>query len=158
MGDEVYVPGGGIETSSVTTSTTIAGQANQTYTGLTGSTNGNGSGAVFEITRGFSGDISAATVTSAGTGYAAAETVTILGANVGGSTPADNVIVTIDAVSNDGTNVRVEEVIVESGNTTKLVVQGGGGITDGDSVAKVGTPTTSYACLLYTSPSPRDCT
>ncbi len=144
-GDEVYVPGGGIETSSVTTSTTIAGQANQSYTGLTGSTNGNGSGAVFEITRGFSGDISSATVTSAGTGYAASNTVTILGANVGGSTPADNVVVTIDAVSNDGTNVRVEEVIVESGNTTKLVVQGGGGITDGDSVAKVGTPTTTYA-------------
>ena len=144
-GDEVYVPGGGIETSSITTSTTIAGQANQTYTGLTGSTNGNGSGAVFELVRGFSGDLSSATVTSAGTGYAAAETVTILGANVGGSTPTDNVVITIDAVSTDGQAVRVEEVIVESGNTTKLVVQSGGGITDGDSVAKVGTPTTSYS-------------
>ena len=145
VGDSVYVPGGGIETNTVTTSTTIAGQANQTYTGLTGATSQSGSGAVFEIARGFSGDISAATVTSSGTGFVATETITILGANVGGSTPADNVVITVDAVSTDGASAQVEEVIQTGGYITTLVVEANGGILDTDSVAKVGTPATAYA-------------
>ena len=115
---------------------------------MTGATSQSGSGAVFEITRGFSGDISAATVTSSGTGFVATETITILGADVGGSTPADNVVITVDAVSTDGASAQVEEVIQTGGYITTLVVEANGGIVDTDAVAKVGTPTTAYAIDL----------
>ena len=144
VGDQVYVPGGGIETTSVSAST-IGSEANAVYSNLTGSTNGNGSGAVFEIVRGFGGDISSADVTSSGVGYAASDTVTILGTDVGGSTPADDVTITISGVSNDGQEVDVEEIILNGGTIAKVVVKSGGGITDGNSVAKFGTTSPAYA-------------
>ena len=100
---------------------------------------------MFDVTRGFSGDVASVTPTSSGTGFVTTETITILGANVGGSTPADNIIITVDAVSSDGASAKVEEIILTSGNITTLVVESNGGIQDTDSVAKVGTPSTTYA-------------
>ncbi len=145
VGDNIFVPGGGIQTTTVTTQTTIAGESGNSYTGITGSSSQSGSGAVFTVNRGFTGDISSVSVTSPGTGYVATETVTILGANVGGSTPADNIVVTVDSVSADGPSAKVEEIILTSGNITTLVVdRQNNAVSQGDSIAKVGTPATTY--------------
>ena len=97
------------------------------------------------VTRGFTGDVASVSVTTPGTGYVATETITILGANVGGSTPTDNVVVTVDNVSADGPNAKVEDIILTSGNITTLVVdRQNNAVNQGDSIAKVGTPATIY--------------
>jgi len=75
---------------SVLTSTTLAGQANQTYTSVT-STGGSGTGARFTVIRNASGAVSSVTNTVAGTGYTLSDTIIIPGINVGGASPQDNI-------------------------------------------------------------------
>jgi hypothetical protein len=75
---------------SVLTSTTLAGQANQTYTSVT-STGGTGTGARFTVVRNASGAVSTVTNTVAGSGYTLGDTITIPGTNVGGASPQDNI-------------------------------------------------------------------
>jgi hypothetical protein len=143
VGQSVYVPGGGIQTTSITSSTTIGAASGTTYSNLTGSTSGSGSGAVFSITRGFSGDIASANVTSAGVGYSASDTITILGADVGGSTPTDNVVITVNAVTQDGQSAEVYEVSVTGGNINYIVCDSVG-LTDTNSIARFGTISPTY--------------
>ena len=53
--------------------------------------------------------------------------------------------VTIDNVSADGPSAKVEEIILTSGNITTLVVdRQNNSVNQGDSIAKVGTPATTY--------------
>lgn len=141
VGNQVYIPGGGIQTTQITTQTTIASASNASYTNLS-ATGGTGSGAVFSIDRGISGDISTVNVTSAGGGYTQGDVLTIAGADVGGTTPTDNVVFEAQSVSPDGTAVEVYEVVTSGGNITLLVCASGGNFTDQDSVAKVGVPGT----------------
>jgi hypothetical protein len=73
----------------------------QTFTGVTG-TNviGTGSSAVFTITA--SGTYYQATVTTAGTGYAVNNTIKVLGSALGGISPANDLVITISAISGGG--------------------------------------------------------
>jgi hypothetical protein len=71
-------------------SNTRAGTANDTYTSVASTTTGSGSGAIFTITRDSNRDIKSATVVNGGSGYELTDQVIIAGANIGGSTPADN--------------------------------------------------------------------
>ena len=77
-----------------------------TYTGKTQSaTNGSGSGAVFTITKTGSGTVysgfTTVTVTSGGSNYQVGNTITIPGASLGGTTPANNLTLTV-ATKADG--------------------------------------------------------
>jgi hypothetical protein len=76
---------------SVLTSTTLAGQANQTYTSVSSFTNGVTTGALFTVVRNASGAVSTVTNITPGSGYAVGDTVTIPGTNVGGASPQDNI-------------------------------------------------------------------
>jgi hypothetical protein len=79
--------------------TTIAGQANQSYTltGLAGSAAG--TGASFTLSRGSSGAFqSTALVGSGGAGFVAGETITILGSLIGGVNTTDNAVITVNSV------------------------------------------------------------
>lgn len=78
--------------------TTLAGQANQTYTltGLAGSAAGTGAG--FTIVRGSGGALLSTALTAYGAGFVAGETITILGSLVGGVNTTDNVVLTVHAV------------------------------------------------------------
>jgi hypothetical protein len=78
--------------------TTLAGEADNTYTAVVTTTSGGGSGATFTVVRNNSGAISSITVVDKGTGYAASDTITISGAVIGGAAPADNVVLTLTAV------------------------------------------------------------
>ena len=65
VGDLVRDAGGGILVSTIASSTTVAGGANQTYTAVAPSqTSGNGSSATFDVTRDAVGDVLSATVTT----------------------------------------------------------------------------------------------
>ena len=142
VGDSIYVPGGSIETTQITTQTTIAGESNNTYTNLS-ATGGNGSGAVFTVNRGISGDVSSVQVTTGGGGYSQGDVLTIAGADVGGTTPTDNIVFEAQSVSADGPSAEVYEVISSGGNITLIVCASGGNFTDQDSIAKVGVPATT---------------
>ena len=82
--------------ASLTSSTTLAGQANQTYTSVA-ATGGTGSGARFTVSRNASGVVVLAGITVAvsGSGYTNGDSLTIAGATVGGATPTDNIVFTV---------------------------------------------------------------
>jgi hypothetical protein len=93
----------GTLTSGVTVFSSISGTsvtAAATYTGVSQSaTSGSGSGAVFTIVKAgagtaYSGAVTI-TVTSVGSGYAVGDTITIPGASLGGTTPTNNMTMTV---------------------------------------------------------------
>lgn len=89
----------------MTQTITIADKAvNTTYQDKTGTTSGTGTGAKFDITK-YNGVYTVSldsAVASAGTGYAAGDTVTILGSALGGVDGTNNVIVTVATVGAGG--------------------------------------------------------
>jgi hypothetical protein len=93
-----FTPAGSITNYTVGTTTTIVGEANEVYTltGLAGSVAGTGS--AFTVTRGAGGAVSSVAITAVGTGFAAAETITILGSLIGGVNVTDNLVLTVTAV------------------------------------------------------------
>ena len=108
--------------SGALTSTIIG--TTQSYTGATQTaTSGNGTGAVFTVSR--NGGSYSATATTPGTSYVANDTITIPGASVGGTTPTNNVTLTVTAASGRNT--------VVSFNLATLI--GGSGYTKADNVS-----------------------
>lgn len=89
----------------MTTTITIKDKAiNTTYQDKTGTTSGAGTGAKFDITKDngvYTVALDSATA-SAGTGYAAGDTITILGSQLGGVDGTNNVIVTVATVAAGG--------------------------------------------------------
>jgi hypothetical protein len=79
--------------------TTILGEADETYTGVTGTASGSGTGAVFTVDRDNTGAIVTVTRTSSGSGYAAAETIVIDGADIGGVSTTDDLTITVTTVT-----------------------------------------------------------
>lgn len=88
--------------TTIFSSTTISGQANQSYTvGVTGSTSSiNGEDATFLIARNGVGEILPAGVTiiSGGRNYTVGEQITLLGSFIGGSNGPDNLILTVSSI------------------------------------------------------------
>jgi hypothetical protein len=89
----------------------VAGQANQTYTGVDSTTNGSGTGATFDVTRGASGQITGVTVNNGGTNYANGNTITISGLLVGGSSGAQNITFTVSTVNSSTTTATFSPVV-----------------------------------------------
>jgi hypothetical protein len=93
-----YTPAGSITAYTNTAATTLVGEANEVYvlTGLAGSVAG--TGAAFTVTRTAGGAIASVAINAVGTGFAAAETITILGSLIGGVDVTDNLVVTVTTV------------------------------------------------------------
>lgn len=96
---------GGVSSTGVKTVGTIvssggsAGAATHTGKAQT-STSGSGTGAQFTVV-GDSSSYTSVTATTAGSGYAVGDTITIAGNTLGGATPLNDVTFTITAVTND---------------------------------------------------------
>lgn len=90
-----YVCNGEILTLSITSSNT---GTTGVYTALTGTTTGTGSTATFNVDVDGLGAITAVTVSNGGLGYLVGDLVTIDGTLIGGSSPADDVIITVDSI------------------------------------------------------------
>jgi hypothetical protein len=87
---------------SVTGIANVSGLPNQSQSSLSGTTNGNGVNARFTITI-VSGALGTITITTVGQGYSAGDLITIPGtAFTGGSTPANDRVLTVGAQTNDG--------------------------------------------------------
>lgn len=89
-----YTPAGSITNYTVSAGTTILGQANQTYTAVSVD---NGS-ATFTVVRGANGAVSSVSIVGVGFGYSANNTLTIDGADIGGVSTTDDLVVTVTTV------------------------------------------------------------
>jgi hypothetical protein len=68
------------------------------YTGITGTYSGTGTGATFNITVS-GGGVTDVTINQNGKLYLTGNTITISGTSINGSTPADDVVITVDTIS-----------------------------------------------------------
>jgi hypothetical protein len=114
VGNQLLIPGsligGGGSIDSLSFTATAVGAA-ATYTGVTGTTSGDGVGAEFVIERDGSGVIIDISIVESGIRYAVGDTITILGSDVGGDDVTDNVTVTVTGiVDNDSILISVSEV------------------------------------------------
>ncbi|UYA57628.1 tail fiber [Synechococcus phage S-CREM1] len=83
--------------------TNVPGAANQTYTNVSSTTSGAGSGATFNVSRGAAGVITSVTINDGGTNYSIGDTIVIPGANVGGTTPTNNITFTVTGTTTTNT-------------------------------------------------------
>ncbi len=107
----------------------------ESYTGLTGTTNGAGTGAVLTVSR--NGASYSATATNPGSGYVAGNTITILGTSLEGTAPTNNATLTVATASprftvatfDDNTLFRSIGYITTTGLATTVSPSGGTGLT-----------------------------
>ncbi len=87
--------------TSVSGGGTLSAQKHRRYLVKQSATSGSGLYATFDIVRDRSGAITLAntTLVNGGQGYAATNTITIPGADIGGTTPTDNLTITVATVS-----------------------------------------------------------
>ena len=89
-----------IDSFTASAGTTLGGQANATYDGVA-ATGGTGTGATFNVARDGSGAVSAVTIATKGGGFAATQTLTILGSLIGGADSTDDITITVDSIAID---------------------------------------------------------
>lgn len=118
---------GNVVSFSGTLTSSIVGTT-QNYTGVTGTTGGSGTGAVFTVAR--NGTSYTATATTAGNNYSVSDTITILGTSLGGAASGNNATLTVTAASN--------KKAVDSFDITSLL--GGAGYTTSTGVATTVSP------------------
>jgi serralysin len=105
---------------------------NATYTAVTGTTSGAGTGAKFDVTK--TNGVYTTVIQAAflGTGYAAGDTITIAGANLGGVTGVNNDILTVATVGVGGKIATFGTVgtgrIGTGVNTTVIAIDGTTGV------------------------------
>ena len=136
-GDGVAVRVTDVTGSTVTLSgalTSAITGTTQTYTSVSGATNGAGGGAQFSVSRTPTYSVA---VTTPGSGYAATNTVTILGTSLGGTAPANNATITIDSATpinsvaslDDSSLVAGTGYSTATGVATTVSPSGGTGLT-----------------------------
>jgi hypothetical protein len=94
-----------IKRKNMTTTITIKDKAiNATYQDKTGTTGGAGTGAKFDVTKtdGVYSVVLDSATASAGTGYAAGDTITIAGSGIGGVNTTNDLILTVATVGTGG--------------------------------------------------------
>lgn len=135
----------------MTTTISIKDKAiNATYQDKTGTTSGTGTGAKFDVTK-TDGVYTAALDTlaaSAGTGYAAGDTITIAGTSLGGVSPANDLILTVATVGAAGkiatfgsvgtgrTGDGVTDILIDVTGTDDIDTYNFGGASTGFTVTK----------------------
>ena len=141
VGDTLKKLDGTIQNIFATTSTTILAAANQIYTGIVTTTNGNGSGATVTVQRASDGSVADVTLVSGGFNYSSGDTITISGNLVGGSSPTDNIVISINSVTEELSR-KIYKINSSSGNITSIEIEDG--FLDGDVVVYENTITPTY--------------
>jgi hypothetical protein len=91
---------GTILTFTNTAGTTILGQKGRRYLVKQSATSGSGLYATFDVLRNAAtGAVATVTLVNGGKSYAGTNTITIAGADIGGTTPTDNITITVSTVS-----------------------------------------------------------
>ena len=136
---------------AVTNGTTVVLDRVRTFTGVTGATSLAGASATFDVTN--TNGTYTATINAAGTGFKVNETVTVLGANLGGATAANNATVTVTSVGSSavtytnptqsgysGSGSSATFNVVKTGTTyTVAITAAGSGFAANETIKVVGT-------------------
>ena len=93
-----------------------------TYTAVASTSSGSGVGATFDVVRNTLGQITSVSINAAGNGYADAEVITIVGADVGGATPAQNIVLEVNSIS-ETTALEVISVSTSGSNISSILVE-----------------------------------
>ena len=140
-----------IVNGAVTTNATVAVDRVRTFTGVTGATSLAGASATFNVTN-TNGTYTAA-INAAGTGFKVNETVTVLGANLGGATAANNATITVTSVGSSavtytnptqsgysGSGSSATFNVTKTGTTyTVAITAAGSGFSASETITIVGT-------------------
>ena len=140
-----------IVNSAVNNNTTVAVDRVRTFTGVTGATSLAGASATFDITN-TNGTYTAA-INAAGTGFKVNETITVLGAHLGGATAANNATVTVTSVGSSaatytnptqsgysGSGSSATFNVTKTGTTyTVAITAAGSGFSASETITIVGT-------------------
>lgn len=85
------------------------------YSGVSGTSSGSGSGATFNISRNISG-VATVTLNDSGQGYAINDTITILGSNIGGIDVTNDLTITVTGITaGGGLGYAINDVITVAG-------------------------------------------
>ena len=140
-----------VVSGAVSNSTTVALDKIRIFTGVTGSSSLAGASATFDVTN-TNGTYTAA-INAAGTGFKVNETVTVVGANLGGATSANNATVTVTSVGSSvatytnptqsaygGSGSSATFNVTKTGTTyTVAITAAGSGYTASETIKVVGT-------------------
>ena len=142
VGDVIKIRDGVVSALFVSGSTAIVAEEGNTYTSLS-PTGGNGSGLVVDIERATGGSVGTVTITNGGNDYQLNDTVTIAGNLVGGTSPTDDVELTLSTVSSN-TSSEVYAKTESGGAITSLTCKYvDSGFSSSDVIIKVGSSTTA---------------
>jgi hypothetical protein len=136
---------------AITNKTTVALDKVRLFTAVTGATSLSGASATFNVTN-TNGTYTAA-INAAGTGFKVNETITVLGANLGGATAANNATITVTSVgssavtytnptqsSYSGSGSSATFNVIKTGTTyTVAITAAGSGYTASETIKVVGT-------------------
>ena len=139
-----------IVNGAVTSNATVALDRIRTFTAVTGSSSLAGASATFNVTN-TNGTYTAA-INAAGTGFKVNETVTVVGANLGGATSANNATVTVTSVGSSvatytnpaqsgysGSGSSATFNVIKTGTTyTVAITAAGSGYTASETITIVG--------------------
>ena len=106
--------------SFIPTGTTVLAEANQTYSTVA-STGGSGTGATFNVERDAQG-IPIVSIDDGGVNFQVADNLIISGALVGGSSPADDIAIQVDTIT-DTYDYAILQVNESGGNTDSIVIE-----------------------------------
>jgi hypothetical protein len=123
------------------TQTTGTGQV-QNFNNISSTTSGSGTGATFNIQRSALGVITSITINSSGYYYSSGDTITISGSLVGGTAPADNIILTATDVSSTQ-NLEILDIQDDGTNVTSILLSFDS-ISSGNFLIVPGTTTLGY--------------
>ena len=128
LNDQVTISGSNIGGSDVlndaTLTLTTVGAT--TFTNITqASTSGNGSGAILTISIDGFGNYNGASVTAGGSGYEPDDTITVSGADLGGTTPAHDLTVTIKNIeTTSGAILHLDNVSINRADNPQTIIEG----------------------------------
>ena len=137
---------------AVSNGTTVTLDRARTFAGVTGATSLAGANATFNITN-TNGTYTATPTAQTGTGFKVNEIITILGENLGGTTPANNAVITVSAVGGEavtytnptqsgysGSGSSATFNVTKTGTTyTVAITAAGSGFAQNETITIVGT-------------------
>ena len=89
------------------------------------STSGNGTGAIFTISIDGNGNYGVSSITNGGSGYEPDDTITVSGASLGGTSPAHDLIITIDNIeTTSGAILHIDNISVTRADDPPTIIEG----------------------------------
>lgn len=152
VGDSVY---GDFQVGVVATTAESGGAtsngaltASQTFTSVSYTYSGTaGSNAVFDVTTDGSGNVTTVVISAGGEDYTAAETFTVDGATLGGTSSTDDLVITVSTVSS--TTPTAEGLVVKVGGDYLEIIKDSGATSDFDSSEKIWDSVTKDVAGFY---------